>query len=77
MGSGRTRQQEAGGYGGELGTGSGYDDSGATGGKDSTTGKLMEKAGSVFHSQSLEQKGREKREQAGGYGGSDDTSGNY
>jgi hypothetical protein len=92
-GSGRTGQQESGGYGGDSSykqdTGGyggdssykqdtgGYGDSGNTGTKDSTTGKLMEKAGGLFGSKSIEEKGRAKREDAGGYGGSDDTSGNY
>jgi hypothetical protein len=75
MGSGRTGDQNQGGYG--TGGDSGYGGTGNTGGKDSTTGKLMEKAGGMFGSKGLEQKGREKRDQAGGYGGSDDTSGNY
>jgi hypothetical protein len=70
MGSGRTGQQESGGYGD-----SSYDDSSNTGNKDSTTGKLMEKAGGMFGSKSMEEKGRAKREQAGGYG--DDNTGNY
>jgi hypothetical protein len=35
----------------------------------------MEKAGGLFGSKSMEQKGREMRDQSGGYG--DDTSGNY
>jgi hypothetical protein len=86
MGSGRTDQQQLGGYGGDssykqntggYGGDSGYGDSGNTGTKDSTTGKLMEKAGGIFGSKSMEEKGRAKREDAGGYGGSDDTSGNY
>ena len=39
-------------------------------GSDSTAGKLMEKAGNVLHSSGLENKGREKRDEAGqGYGG--------
>lgn len=38
----------------------------------------MEKAGSMLHSDRLEEKGREKREEAGGYGGSyNERSSNY
>ena len=37
-------------------------------------GKLMEKAGGMMHNKNMEQKGAEKRNQAGGY---DDSSNNY
>ena len=75
MGSGRTGQQAAGGYG--AGGDSGYDDSSNTGGKDSTTGKLMEKAGSMFGAKGMEEKGAQKRREAGGYGDDNTGSGNY
>ncbi len=42
---------------------------------DSTMGKLMEKAGGMFKNEKMEQKGAEKRNQAGG--GYDDSSNNY
>ena len=64
MGAGRTRGQEQGGYGA-----GGYDDDQSGGKKDSTAGKLMEKAGDMFKSEKLKERGGEKREQAGGYGG--------
>lgn len=62
--------QEEGGVGGELGEDRGTstrqsgrgDNSGK--GNDSTMGKLMEKAGSAFNNENLEQKGRAKREEA-------------
>ena len=38
---------------------------------DSTMGKMMEKAGGLLKNEKLEQKGAEKREQAGGLGGSE------
>ena len=45
---------------------------------DSTSGKLMEKVGGMFHSDKMEQKGAEKRAQAGAGSGYDDsTSGSY
>jgi len=72
VGSGRTGQQEYGGVGagGDRNTTGGYDEDGNRGGdgksKDSTAGKLMEKAGSLFKSGKLEEKGAEKRRQAGG-----------
>lgn len=37
----------------------------------------MEKAGGLFGSKSMEDKGRAKRDQAGGGGYGDDNSGNY
>lgn len=40
--------------------------------KDSTTGKLMEKAGNMLHGDGIAEKGRAKREEAGLT--SDDTS---
>lgn len=50
-----------------------YGSSGKTGsgGKDSTFGKILEKAGDVLNNEKLEQKGREKREGAG-HGSSND-----
>lgn len=42
---------------------------------DSTMGKLMEKAGGMFKNDKMEQKGAEKRNQAGG--GYNDSSNNY
>ncbi|KAI9870983.1 MAG: hypothetical protein M1823_008583, partial [Watsoniomyces obsoletus] len=65
MGSGRTGRQDEGGIG--TGTG-GYDDDDSKRGdkKDSTMGKLMEKAGGMFKSDKLEEQGAEKRRQAGG-----------
>jgi len=51
MGSGRTDDD--------------YDNS-SSGKKDSTAGKLMEKAGNLFKSEKLEERGAEKRRQAGG-----------
>lgn len=44
-----------------------YGSSGKTGsgGKDSTFGKILEKAGDVLKNDKLEQKGRDKREGAG------------
>jgi hypothetical protein len=63
VGSGRTGQQERGGYGGG---GDSYDDNEGGGGKkDSTTGKLLEKAGGLFKSNKLEERGAEKRREAG------------
>lgn len=50
------------------GSGTGGTTGGNTG-KDSTVGKLMEKAGDMFKNEELENKGREKREGAGGLGG--------
>jgi hypothetical protein len=52
--------------GGTYGSGRGGDDydNNRSGGKDSTAGKLMEKAGSMLGSDNLEQKGRMKRDQA-------------
>lgn len=50
-----------------------YGSSGKTsGGKDSTFGKILEKAGDVLNNDKLEQKGREKRDNAGGLGSSND-----
>ena len=43
-----------------------------TEGIDSTMGKLMEKAGGMMHNEKMEQKGAEKRNQAGG--GYDDNN---
>jgi hypothetical protein len=45
---------------------------------DSTAGKLMEKVGGFLHNDKLQERGAEKREQAGGYGGNDNygSSGN-
>lgn len=71
------RQQERGGLGGEvgdrdndygdnLGDNAGRDrDRGSGGKKDSTMGKLMEKAGDMMNNENLAQKGAEKRNQAG------------
>ena len=68
-------------YGGGSGTGgdsygggrSGrdYDDDNQGSGKqkDSTMGKMMEKAGGMFKSDKMEEKGAEKRREAGGYEG--------
>lgn len=44
---------------------SGKTGSKTSGGKDSTFGKILEKAGDVLNNEKLEQKGREKREGAG------------
>jgi hypothetical protein len=74
MGAGRTGGQDQGGFGA-----GGYDDdnnNNKSGGKDSTAGKLMEKAGDMFKNPKLKERGAEKREQAGGYGG-DDNTGTY
>ena len=38
---------------------------------DSTMGKLMEKAGNALHNPSLQQKGAEKRAEAGGLSNTD------
>ena len=59
-----TRDQGQGGFG--VG---GDNDEGSRGGnkKDSTAGKIQEKLGSIFKSDKMEQKGREKRGEAGGY----------
>lgn len=40
--------------------------------KDSTTGKLMEKAGAMFGSDKMQQRGEQKRREAGGYDNTDD-----
>jgi hypothetical protein len=70
VGSGRTQDQETGGIGGGS---SNYDDDNSGGGKkDSTMGKLMEKAGGVLKHDGLQQKGAQKRADAGGY---DDSTG--
>lgn len=62
VGSGRTQGQSQGGYGA-----GGYDDdNNNSGGKDSTAGKLMEKAGALFGSKGLQEKGAEKRGATGG-----------
>lgn len=37
----------------------------------------MEKAGGMMGNEKMEQKGAEKRQQAGGYGGDNSGSGNY
>lgn len=77
MGSGRTGTQQSGGYGSGTGTGSGSygDDDGTQSGgnkQDSTAGKLMQKAGDLFNSDKLKERGAEKRGDAGGYGGNND-----
>lgn len=64
------RRQEEGGFGAG---GDDYDNDSKDKKDDSTVGKLMEKAGGMFKSDKLEQKGREKRDQTGGF---DDTT-NY
>ncbi len=61
----------------EYGMGSGrddYDDS-SGGKKDSTMGKLMEKAGGMLKNEKMERQGEEKRREAGAYTGS--GPGNY
>ena len=73
----------SGGYGGSSGgmggTSGGYDDGSGSGGKkDSTMGKLMEKAGGMMKNDGLAEKGRQKRDEAGGGGyGNDSSTGNY
>lgn len=61
--------QEQGGVGGELGDrDNNYGDNegrGSGGKKDSTMGKLMEKAGDMMKNENLAQKGADKRAQAG------------
>lgn len=49
--------------------GSGRDDDESSGGKkkDSTMGKLMEKAGGMLKNEKIERQGEEKRREAGGY----------
>jgi hypothetical protein len=42
----------------------GYGDSSKEGKKDSTVGKLMEKAGDMLHKDNIAEKGRAKREEA-------------
>lgn len=74
VGSGRSQQQEMGGMGAGGGnSGDNYDD-GNSGSKkkDSTMGKLMEKAGGMMKNEKLEQKGAQKRAEQGAY---DDTTG--
>ena len=48
---------------------------------DSTAGKFMEKAGNMFKSEGMAEKGREKREQAGlggdNYGSTGGSGSNY
>lgn len=61
MGSGR-RTDDTDEYG--MGSGRG-DDERSSGKKDSTIGKLMEKAGETFKSSKLEERGAEKRREAG------------
>ena len=46
-------------------------------GNDSTMGKMMEKAGGMMHNAKLEQKGIEKREEAGGFSGTSGSNNNY
>lgn len=66
LGSGRTDAQESGGYGAGDNTGSSYDDNDSSSrNKDSTTGKLLEKAGSLFKNEKLQERGAEKRRDAG------------
>jgi hypothetical protein len=67
MGSGRTGAQDAGGYGTGSSNTYGDDDNDNSRSKknDSTAGKLMEKAGSMFKSSKLEERGAEKRREAG------------
>ncbi|KAK5946679.1 hypothetical protein PMZ80_000822 [Knufia obscura] len=57
------------GRGDEYGVGSGRDDDESSGGKkkDSTMGKLMEKAGGMLKNEKIERQGEEKRREAGGY----------
>ena len=55
------------GYGGQS-----YGDDDSSGKKDSVAGKLMEKAGNLFGSDTLQQRGEDKRRGAGGYGGGSD-----
>jgi len=59
----------------EYGTGSGrgYDDDETSGGKkkDSTMGKIMEKAGGLLKNEKIERQGAEKRQEAGAYGSSE------
>lgn len=50
-------------YGDDTGRGSSGRESGS--GKDSTMGKLMEKAGGMMKNENLQQKGAAKRDQAG------------
>lgn len=71
MGSGRTSDQDRGGYGAG---GDDYDQS-SSNKNDSTAGKLMEKAGNLFGSDKLQERGAEKRRDAGGYG--DSSNDNY
>lgn len=72
IGSGRSQQQNVGGIG-AGGNSDSYDD-GNSGSKkkDSTMGKLMEKAGGMMKNEKLEQKGAQKRAEQGAY---DDTTG--
>ncbi len=71
LGSGRTGQQESGGFGGTTGGQYGDDNNTSSGGNknDSTAGKMMEKAGNLFKSDKLQERGAEKRREAGGDGG--------
>ena len=71
MGSGRTQDQDEGGYGAGSG-GRSYDNNDDSGKTDSKAGKFMEKAGNLFGSDKLQERGAEKRREAGGYGGGSD-----
>ena len=67
-------QQQAGGMGAGYNDsstgGGGYDDNEGQGkSKDSTLGKMMEKGGKMFKNEGMAEKGRAKRDEAGGMGG--------
>ena len=75
VGSGRSQQQNIGGVGAGSGNSGGDnygDDNSGSKKKDSTMGKLMEKAGGMMKNEKLEQKGAQKRAEQGTY---DDTTG--
>lgn len=57
-------------YGRSTG-GGGYDDNQGKS-KDSTLGKMMEKGGKMFKNEGMAEKGRAKRDEAGGMGGNND-----
>ncbi|KAJ9656040.1 hypothetical protein H2198_005200 [Neophaeococcomyces mojaviensis] len=77
MGSGRTASQERGGIfptePGRDDVRRDRDDTSGSSKQDSTAGKLMEKAGGMFKSNKLQERGEQKRREAGGY----DDSSNY
>ena len=79
VGSGRSQQQNLGGVGagGGRSNDDSYDDGSSGGKKDSTMGKLMEKAGGMLKNENLQQKGAQKRAEQGAYDDTTSGSGGY